>query len=69
MNQLREGISQSWLIIQGSLFPWLQEELGSLTEKQGRVGPSQAIDSVELKLINTLSFTLKGMFLWVEWAL
>lgn len=30
----REGLSQSWLIIQGSLFPWLQEELGPLTEKQ-----------------------------------
>ena len=34
MNHLREGLSQSWLIIQGSLFPWLQEELGTLTEKQ-----------------------------------
>ena len=34
MNHLREGLSQSWLIIQGSLFPWLQEELGALTEKQ-----------------------------------
>jgi len=34
MNHLREGLSQSWLIIQGSLFPWLQEELGPLTEKQ-----------------------------------
>jgi len=34
MNHLREGLSQSWLIIQGSLFPWLQEGLGQLTEKQ-----------------------------------
>lgn len=34
MNHLREGLSQSWLRIQGSLFPWLQEELGPLTEKQ-----------------------------------
>ncbi len=34
MNHLREGLSQSWLIIQGSLFPWLQEELEPLTEKQ-----------------------------------
>jgi hypothetical protein len=34
VNQLREGLSQSWLRIQGSLFPWLQEELGALTEKQ-----------------------------------
>jgi len=34
MNHLREGLSQSWARIQGSLFPWLQEELGPLTEKQ-----------------------------------
>ena len=33
MNHLRDGLSQSWLRIQGSLFPWLQEELGPLTEK------------------------------------
>jgi len=34
VNHLREGLSQSWLKIQGSLFPWLREELGPLTEKQ-----------------------------------
>ena len=34
MNQLRETLSQYWLNIQGSLFPWLKEELGELTEKQ-----------------------------------
>ena len=34
VNHLREGLLQSWLRIQGSLFPWLQEELGPLTEKQ-----------------------------------
>jgi len=34
MNHLRKGLSQSWLRIQGSLFPWLQEELGPLTERQ-----------------------------------
>ena len=33
MNQLRETLSQYWLNIQGSLFPWLKEELGELTEK------------------------------------
>jgi len=31
MNHLREGLSQSWLRIQGSLFSWLQEELAPLT--------------------------------------
>ena len=34
MGQLRESLSQYWLNIQGSLFPWLKEELGELTEKQ-----------------------------------
>ncbi len=34
MNHLREGLSQSWLRIQGSLFPWLEEELGPLTKRQ-----------------------------------
>lgn len=43
MNQLREGLSQSWLRIQGSLFPWLQEELGPLTIKQ-----QQLVTTLEL---------------------
>jgi len=34
MNHLREGLSQSWLTIQGSLFPCLEEDLDPLTEKQ-----------------------------------
>jgi len=34
VSRLHEGLSQTWLRIQGSLFPWLQEELGPLTEKQ-----------------------------------
>lgn len=31
--KLRDKLSQYWGIIQGNLFPWLQEELGPLTEK------------------------------------
>jgi len=34
MNQLKETLSQYWLTIQGTLFPWLKEELGELTSKQ-----------------------------------
>jgi len=34
MSKLHNTLSQTWLIIQGSLFPWLSEELGELTEKQ-----------------------------------
>ncbi|CAE6500862.1 hypothetical protein NMYAN_20002 [Nitrosomonas nitrosa] len=34
MKRLRETLSQTWLSIQSSLFPWLSEELGPLTAKQ-----------------------------------
>ena len=34
MSKLRETLSQYWITIQGSLFPWLTEELGKLTKKQ-----------------------------------
>jgi len=34
MSHLHEELSQIWLRVQGSLFPWLEEELGSLSEKQ-----------------------------------
>ena len=34
MSELRETLAQYWLNIQGSLFPWLKEDLGELTEKQ-----------------------------------
>jgi hypothetical protein len=34
MSRLHETLSQAWLNIQSSLFPWLTEELGPLTVKQ-----------------------------------
>jgi len=34
MSSLKDTLSQYWLTIQGSLFPWLKEELGNLTDKQ-----------------------------------
>lgn len=34
MSKLQEGLSQYWLKIQGSLFPWLSEELGEGTAKR-----------------------------------
>jgi len=34
MSSMLEGLSQTWLAIQGTLFPRLKEELGELTEKQ-----------------------------------
>ncbi len=34
MSKLHNKLAQTWLNIQGSLFPWLAEELGELTQKQ-----------------------------------
>lgn len=34
MSVMLEGLSQTWLTIQGTLFPWLKEELGDLSQKQ-----------------------------------
>src|SRR5467141_2699782 len=34
MSFLAETLSQFWLTVQGTLFPWLEEELGELSEKQ-----------------------------------
>lgn len=34
MSQLLSKLSQYWNRIQGSLFPWIEEELGPLTQKQ-----------------------------------
>ena len=34
MSKLNDTLSQTWFTIQTSLFPWLSEELGDLTEKQ-----------------------------------
>lgn len=35
--KLMQKLSQHWLKIQGNLLPWLQEELGPLSEKQQRL--------------------------------
>jgi len=32
-------LSQYWLKIQSSLFPWLEEQLGELTEKEQKIEP------------------------------
>ena len=34
MSKLHSRLAQAWLNIQGSLFPWIAEELGELTQKQ-----------------------------------
>ncbi len=56
MNQLRETLSQYWLNIQGSLFPWLKEELGELTEKQ-----QQLVATLELVRVEEFLTTTYGL--------
>ncbi|MCP4407598.1 MAG: transposase, partial [Gammaproteobacteria bacterium] len=53
MNQLREALSQYWLNIQGSLFPWLKEELGGLTEKLQQLVTTLELVRVEEFLCTT----------------
>lgn len=56
MNQLRETLSQYWLTIQGSLFPWLKEELGELTEKQ-----QQLVSTLERVRVEEFLCTTYGL--------
>ena len=56
MNQLRETLSQYWLSIQGSLFPWLKEELGELTDKQ-----QQLVTTLELVRVEEFLCTTYGL--------
>lgn len=44
---LVESLSQYWLNIQRSLFPWLEEELGELTEKQRQLVSTLELVKVE----------------------
>jgi hypothetical protein len=56
MNQLRETLSQYWLNIQGSLFPWLREELGELSEKQ-----QQLVRTLELVRVEEFLYSADGL--------
>ena len=56
MGQLRESLSQYWLNIQGSLFPWLKEELGELTEKQ-----QQLVTTLEVIRLEEFLSTAYGL--------
>ncbi len=54
MNRLRESLSQYWLNIQGSLFPWLKEELGKLTEKQQKLVTTLELARIEEHIASSL---------------
>jgi hypothetical protein len=55
MNRLRDTLSQTWLNIQGSLFPWLTEELGPLTAKQ-----QELVATLELVRIEEFIYSSRG---------
>lgn len=47
MSNLKDSLSQYWLNIQGSLFPWLKEELGELSDKQQKLVTALELIRVE----------------------
>jgi len=51
-------LSQYWLRIQSSLFPWLEEQLGELTEKEE--GLISTLDLVRIERFTTFSRSLYG---------
>lgn len=55
MKRLHETLSQAWLNIQSSLFPWLSEELGPLTVKQ-----QELVTTLELLRIEEFICTPRG---------
>ena len=52
---LRETLSQAWLNVQGSLFPWLAEELGDLTKKQ-----QELVTTLEILRIEEFIYSSRG---------
>jgi hypothetical protein len=55
MSRLRDTLSQTWLNIQSSLFPWLSEELGPLTEKQ-----QELVTTLEVVRIEEFIYSSRG---------
>ena len=56
MSNLEDTLSQTWLNIQSSLFPWLSEELGSLTEKQQELVTTLEVVCIEDFIYSSRSF-------------
>lgn len=55
MTKLRDTLSQTWLTIQSSLFPWLSEELGPLTGKQ-----QELVATLEMVRIEEFIYSSRG---------
>ena len=57
MSSMR-ALSQYWLRIQSSLFPWLEEQLGALTEKEQRLVTT--LDLIRIEKFTAFSRSLRG---------
>ena len=55
MSKLKDTLSQSWLTIQGSLFPWLTEQLGALTQKQ-----QELVTTLEVLRVEEFIYSSRG---------
>lgn len=55
MSKLKDTLSQSWLTIQGSLFPWLTEEIGALTQKQ-----QELVTTLEVLRVEEFIYSSRG---------
>jgi len=55
MSKLHNRLAQAWLNIQDSLFPWLAEELGELTQKQ-----KELATTLEMIRIEEFVFSSRG---------
>ena len=55
---LVESLSQYWLKIQRSLFPWLEEELGELTEKEQKLVTT--LELIRIERFIAFSHSLRG---------
>ena len=56
MSKLRETLSQHWITIQDSLFPWLTEELGELTKKHQELATTLELLRIEKFTYSNLGF-------------
>ena len=55
---LMETLSQYWLRIQSSLFPWLEEELGEMTEKEQKLVTT--LELIRIEKFTACSRSLRG---------
>ncbi len=56
MSKLNDTLAQTWLSIQCSLFPWLSEELGELTDKQQELVTTLELVRIEEFILSSYGY-------------